>query len=169
MCVFEGLDDVMSETLVKATRICISIAIILFWSAICIQLGMWNERRAAQKKLDVAIEQMQARAAAKGHPIGRDLAEWFVFHPVMANIAEAESEFNPKARGRSGERGMFQVIPRYWGKVPTDPLAQAKQAEKILNSLIREHKSFWKAVERYNGSGPQARAYVKRQKEMYYG
>ena len=56
---------------------------------------------------------------------------------LMAALAVAESNGNPRAIGDSGKaHGAFQVWPSYHGRVHHDPTAQAVQAERILEELI---------------------------------
>ena len=55
----------------------------------------------------------------------------------MAAVAIIESNGNPKAKGKSGERGAFQVIEKEFGKVSKNPTKQAKQSEDILEDLVR--------------------------------
>jgi len=46
-------------------------------------------------------------------------------------VAACESGLDPHAVGEEGEQGIFQVMPRFWGPVPADPLGQALQAYHI--------------------------------------
>jgi|GEM_PF-1599480 len=46
-------------------------------------------------------------------------------------VAVCESGLDPHAVGEEGEEGIFQVMPRFWGPVPADPLGQALQAYHI--------------------------------------
>lgn len=74
-----------------------------------------------------------------------------------------ESKLNPKAVGRKGELGAWQVREKYWGKVPKDLSGQARHAEQILNKIMRRNKCTIKeALVRYNGSGRAASAYADR-------
>lgn len=72
----------------------------------------------------------------------------------MAAVAIIESNGNPKAKGKSGERGAFQVIEKEFGKVSKNPTKQARQSEDILEDLVREsHGNLKVALRKYNG-GP---------------
>jgi len=46
-------------------------------------------------------------------------------------VAACESGLDPHAVGEEGEEGIFQVMPRFWGPVPADPLGQVLQAYHI--------------------------------------
>ena len=75
----------------------------------------------------------------------------------MAAVAIIESNGNPKAKGKSGERGAFQVIEKEFGKVSKNPTKQAEQSEDILEDLVREsHGNLKVALRKYNG-GPDYR------------
>ena len=84
--------------------------------------------------------------------------------PVLTEaIGRVESGMNPRARGKHGERGAWQVTPRIWGKVPHSLTDQARQHERILDELIHAcGERVGQAIERYNGSGPAARRYAGR-------
>lgn len=100
--------------------------------------------------------------AGKGDMDNINLAEELAAtsHPkALAAIAQVESGFNSKSRGKDGERGAWQVRPELWGNIPGDIVGQMKQAEVILEELIRQEGSLTKAIRRYNGSGPQSRKY----------
>lgn len=74
-----------------------------------------------------------------------------------------ESGANPRAIGKVGEKGAFQVREKYWGKVPRTYKAQAKQAERIRNILTeQENGDIIQALERYNGIGKPAEQYVRK-------
>jgi len=70
-----------------------------------------------------------------------------------------ESNMNPYATGRCGERGAYQVIPRIHGAVPKGIAAQTDQHVRIMNALLKQHKTIRKAITRYNGAGKQAERY----------
>lgn len=55
---------------------------------------------------------------------------------TMAAIAIVESNGTPTATGKAGERGAWQVIGKHHGKVSSNPVDQAKQAERILDELV---------------------------------
>lgn len=80
---------------------------------------------------------------------------------TLAAIAKRETggSFNPQTIGDKGKSyGLYQIQERHWGKFDKSIEGQTKKAEQILDELIKEH-GYNKAVERYNGSGKQARAY----------
>ena len=80
---------------------------------------------------------------------------------LAAKQAVVESHANPKARGKKGEKGAWQVIEKDWGKVPKTPEGQAIQNEKILDELLQKNKGdLRKALTAYNGTGPDARRYA---------
>lgn len=82
---------------------------------------------------------------------------------LMAALAVQESNGTPWAVGDNGKsKGAFQVQPRHWGKVPVDAVAQALQAEKILDELLARRGRLRPAIIAYNGAGPAARAYERR-------
>jgi len=71
---------------------------------------------------------------------------------LMAAIAVVESNGNPKASGDSGEsKGAWQVQAKHWGKVSTDPVSQALQAERILEELLSSRRSLRSGLAQYNG------------------
>ena len=84
-------------------------------------------------------------------------------HPrVYAAIAARESSFNPRAIGTSGEKSAFQILNWPKGKNPRSIKVSADEAEVVLEVKKASAKgNLWKAVERYNGSGQQARNYAK--------
>lgn len=51
---------------------------------------------------------------------------------VAARTAVCESGFDVTAVGAAGEQGVFQILARYWGKVPTTLELQAIQAAQIV-------------------------------------
>ena len=75
---------------------------------------------------------------------------------LMAAIALQESDGTPWARGKSGEKGAFQVMEKDWKiKVSDNPTEQALQAQKILDKLLKAFKGdVRKALSMYNG-GPR--------------
>ena len=73
---------------------------------------------------------------------------------LMAAMAVKESNATPWAVGDSGRsKGAFQVQGRYWGVVPSNPVEQALQAERILEDLMRDDRrgSLRSSLARYNG------------------
>jgi soluble lytic murein transglycosylase-like protein len=72
--------------------------------------------------------------------------------PVLTHAqGQVESNLNPKAKGKAGERGAWQVLPREWGKVPKTLLGQARQSESILNELLAENSNdVFEALIKYN-------------------
>jgi hypothetical protein len=80
---------------------------------------------------------------------------------TLAAICAAESNFNPKAKGKDGDSGAFQVMPNIWGSVPRDISGQSKQADGILQELLRS-SGLKESIRRYNGSGKKATEYSKK-------
>jgi hypothetical protein len=78
---------------------------------------------------------------------------------LMAAMAVKESNGDPKAVGDSGNsKGAFQVQERHWGKVSSDPVEQALQAERILEELLSSARHLRRgnprlrvALAQYNG------------------
>jgi len=61
---------------------------------------------------------------------------------LLAAMAVVESDGNHAVRNtgyKKRHHGAFQVNPRHWGKVPANPVNQAKQAERILEDLTDKH------------------------------
>lgn len=83
-------------------------------------------------------------------------------HPrVLAAMGAKESGFNPKAVGKAGEVGAWQVIPKHWGHPGRSLSSQAKHSEAILQELVAASKGRLEAaVRKYNGSGPKAVRYA---------
>ena len=73
-----------------------------------------------------------------------------------------ESNLNPWAVGKANERGAWQVIERYHGKVPRSLPEQCRHYTKIMGGLTTEHGTVEKAITRYNGSGVDAKRYCQR-------
>ena len=74
---------------------------------------------------------------------------------LAAAQAVVESNGNPKAIGKAGEKGTWQILEREWGVVPTDLRLQADQYEKIMESLIAEQRGrLREALSRYNSGHP---------------
>ena len=55
---------------------------------------------------------------------------------LMASVAIVESDGTPWAKGKAGERGAWQVIPKEHGQVSSNVNEQALQAERILDELV---------------------------------
>jgi hypothetical protein len=148
------------------------ILVLMVTLLIGIQIGRWVQRHqpttAPVAQVSPAVARIQERAALYGRTVDPTLAEYLSNRPLLAAICEAEVEFCSEVKtGPAGEEGMFRVIPKYWGVVPKDPSAQARQAEKILQSLAHETGNTWSGVERYNGTGADARAYKKKVRRIY--
>lgn len=74
-----------------------------------------------------------------------------------------ESNMNSKAIGKVKEKGAWQVREKYWGKVPRKLIDQAKQAERILDELLKaNNNNLHTSVMRYNGAGIKARSYANK-------
>jgi hypothetical protein len=85
---------------------------------------------------------------------------------LLAAIAKVESNYRPQIRGDGGNsHGLFQ-IGHYW-RQPNENLDkiddQVKRADYIITYLISKY-GYDKAIEKYNGSGIQARLYAKKVK-----
>lgn len=78
---------------------------------------------------------------------------------LMSAIAVKESNGDPKAVGDSGaSKGAFQVQEKHWGKVPSDAVGQALQAERILEELLSSARHLRSGLARYNGGTKPPRA-----------
>lgn len=80
-----------------------------------------------------------------------------------------ESGLNTKARSKNGKRfgykGAYQVIEKEHGKVPKGLIAQAQQAEKILDDLmVDEQLNMFEALVRYNSfkNKEKGKAYARK-------
>lgn len=82
------------------------------------------------------------------------------FPSLSISMGHVESGMNPKAVGRAGERGAFQVQAKYWGKVPKTLRGQMVQHDAVLLELLRECGELPLAVTRYNGQGTRAKRYL---------
>lgn len=95
---------------------------------------------AAAMKLTPEQERLSEFFAKHGSPAPREMAVAVsaTKRPaLMAAIAVRESNGTPWAVGDNGEaKGSFQVWDRYHGKVSSDPVEQALQAERILEDLV---------------------------------
>lgn len=113
-----------------------------------------HEQKTAEKPQPLPSHNRNLTAffEQQGSPIPARMAGSVHGKPLLAAIAATESNGNPKARGKKGERGAFQVMPKYWGKVPRRPEHQARQADTILAELLRESGGdVREALGRYNG------------------
>jgi hypothetical protein len=52
--------------------------------------------------------------------------------PEVLALAELESSFNKNAIGAVGEKGLFQIRPEYYGKVPKTVQGQTEQVLEVL-------------------------------------
>jgi hypothetical protein len=72
------------------------------------------------------VEMAKAVTAAKPHN-----------RPVLAAVAVVESSGNPRAIGDGGDSiGAWQIQPKHWGLVSSDPAKHALKAEAILEALV---------------------------------
>jgi hypothetical protein len=114
--------------------------------------------------LSMRIERFAVAHGAKPE-VAPELAELIATcdHPrVLAAIAAKESNFNDRARGKAGEIGMYQVLPRVHGHPGRTWRDQTKTSERLLNELVSDAGGVLQvAVRRYNGSGPKAAHYAK--------
>jgi len=83
-------------------------------------------------------------------------------HPrVLAAVAAKESNFRLDAKGKAGEVGAFQQIPRLHGHPGHTWGSQTKAAERLLKELVESSGGkLSAAVRKYNGSGPKAVRYA---------
>lgn len=84
-------------------------------------------------------------------------------HPrVLAAIAAKESNFRLSARGKAGEVGAFQIIPKHHGHPGYTWSSQTSAADRLLRELLSDTGGrIEPAVRRYNGAGPKAVRYAK--------
>jgi len=88
------------------------------------------------------------------------LSAYFSNPLLMVAQGQVESNLNILAVGKVKEKGAFQVRESIWGETPKDFYGQAKQHERILETLKEESNGLvWTAVRKYNGSGKKAREY----------
>ena len=81
---------------------------------------------------------------------------------LMASVAIVESDGTPWAKGKAGERGAWQVIPKEHGQVSSNVNEQALQAERILDELrvADSGRGLRRALAQYNGgTKPRAKSY----------
>ena len=113
---------------------------------------------SAQVKLEQAFEKA-------GSPVPHQMAKACMAtkNPkLMASVAIVESEGTPWARGRSGEKGAWQVIAKHHGAVSDNQVQQALQAERILDELRADGsgRGLRYALAKYNGGDrPRAKSY----------
>ncbi len=109
------------------------------------------------------------------------LTSFFMVSPVhmerpVLTLAQCyvESRFKSTAVGKKGEKGAFQVLEKYHGKVSKDPKEQllvdlqnfklkeqVAQYEYIMEQLMFSNKhDVSKAVKAYNGRGKGAKKYL---------
>jgi len=75
---------------------------------------------------------------------------------LLKAIAKTESDFDPNAKGESGELGMMQLMPlirnSYGVKNPLDPRENIEGSAKFLSTLQKKYgDDFDKIVQAYNG------------------
>lgn len=92
---------------------------------------------AQEKKLAAVFEYY-----GSSDPMGMARAVLATEKPeLMAAVAITESNGRPEAVGDSGKsKGAFQVQERHWGKVSSDAVNQALQAERILSELVQSSR-----------------------------
>lgn len=78
---------------------------------------------------------------------------------LYAAVAKVEADYRPQIIGKAGEKGMFQILEKFHGKVPDDLTGQLRKAESILEPLIKKH-GLRKGISRYNGKGRKAQLYA---------
>lgn len=89
------------------------------------------------------------------HEIDRDLPRYFPHGPFtredFISLAMTESAFNKHCMGTSGERGVFQVMPSYYGNRPDSIRINTELAFRVLKGKYREHPDRRRAIIAYNG------------------
>jgi hypothetical protein len=85
-------------------------------------------------------------------------------HPeITISQGMTESKLNQYAGGRNHDKGAFQVIEKYWGKVPDDLRGQVLQNERIMEELLKvTGGDLHAALRKYNGKGRAAKRYADR-------
>lgn len=97
---------------------------------------LWLERvaeRPRPSRADHYLPRLRAAFAAEGIP------------PELVWIAETESAFDPRARGTSGERGLFQLMPataRGLGLQPEERIQPVRSARAAASYLRYLHDRF---------------------------
>ena len=80
-------------------------------------------------------------------------------HLVIAQ-GIVESGMNKYAKGKAGEKGAWQALEKYWGKVPHSIVGQRAHHMKIMNDLVQEKRgNISAAIVGYNGKGKKAKKY----------
>jgi|GEM_PF-2029268 len=120
---------------------------------------LWLERVAEHprpSRADRYLPRLRAAFVAEGIP------------PELVWIAETESAFNPRARGASGERGLFQLMPataRSLGLRPDERIQPVRSAHAAASYLRYLHKRFgdWPlALAAYNAGESRVARELKR-------
>lgn len=87
----------------------------------------------------------------------------------FVSIAWVESRFNPKAKGKAGEMGTWQVMRSEWNKFkkplgardPYDIGTNGEVACRVLQSKYMKYHSYRKTIISFNGWGKKS-AYLKK-------
>jgi soluble lytic murein transglycosylase-like protein len=62
----------------------------------------------------------------------------------LAQVVDAESRFNPRAKSRCGAVGLMQIMPENWGWLgitdPTDPEQSLEGGCRYLSGLLRQYR-----------------------------
>lgn len=70
---------------------------------------------------------------------------------LLARMAQAESNYDPHARGTSGEIGLMQIIPRWHpGVDPSDPFDSIRYAGELMRAHFDRFGSWSHALAAYN-------------------
>ena len=104
-----------------------------------------------------------------------DSAQWVCGTPegLLHAVVEIESRWNPDARGAHGEIGLGQLsleTARFMGvKDRSDPWQNLLGSACFLSWHYGRTGNWTRAVERFNGRGPMARAYSQRVMRLWEG